>query len=117
MEQRVCPPWVGYLLLNPLRRFFENPNKLFGAFVREGMTVLEPGCGMGYFTLPLAEMVGASGKVIVVDVHRERNAVREAKKLGIPTICLIDTDSDPDYVDLPIPGNDDAMRAIELVLR
>lgn len=55
--------------------------------------------------------------IIVVDVHRERNAVREAKKLGIPTICLIDTDSDPDYVDLPIPGNDDAMRAIELVLR
>jgi small subunit ribosomal protein S2 len=56
------------------------------------------------------------GAVVVVDVHRERNAVREAKKLGIPTICLIDTDSDPDYADLPIPGNDDAMRAIELVL-
>jgi len=56
------------------------------------------------------------GTVVVIDVHRERNAVREAKKLGIPTICLIDTDSDPDYADLPIPGNDDAMRAIETVL-
>jgi small subunit ribosomal protein S2 len=56
------------------------------------------------------------GALVVVDVHRERNALREAKKLGIPTICLIDTDSDPDFADLPIPGNDDAMRAIELVL-
>lgn len=56
------------------------------------------------------------GVVVVIDVHREHNAVREAKKLGIPTICLIDTDSDPDFADLPIPGNDDAMRAIDTVL-
>lgn len=56
------------------------------------------------------------GAVIVIDVHREHNAVKEAKKLGIPTVCLIDTDSDPDFADVPIPGNDDAMRAIELVL-
>ena len=56
------------------------------------------------------------GAVIVIDVHRERNALREAKKLGIPTICLIDTDSDPDFADVPIPGNDDAMRAIETIL-
>ena len=56
------------------------------------------------------------GALVVIDVHRERNAVREARKLGIPTVCLIDTDSDPDFADLPIPGNDDAMRAIEMVL-
>jgi small subunit ribosomal protein S2 len=56
------------------------------------------------------------GVVVVIDVRREHNAVREAKKLGIPTICLIDTDSDPDFADLPIPGNDDAMRSIEAVL-
>jgi small subunit ribosomal protein S2 len=56
------------------------------------------------------------GAMVVVDVHRERNAVREAKKLGIPTVCLIDTDSDPDFADLPIPGNDDAIRAIDTVL-
>ena len=54
--------------------------------------------------------------LVVIDVHRERNAVREAKKLGIPTVCLIDTDSDPDYADVPIPGNDDAMRAIHAIL-
>jgi small subunit ribosomal protein S2 len=56
------------------------------------------------------------GVVFVVDVHREVNALREARKLGIPTVALIDTDSDPDLVDIPIPGNDDAMRAIELIV-
>lgn len=56
------------------------------------------------------------GALIVIDVRRESNAVREARKLGIPTICLIDTDSDPDFADVPIPGNDDAMRAIETIL-
>jgi len=56
------------------------------------------------------------GALIVVDVHREHNAVREARKLGIPTVCLIDTDSDPDFADLPIPGNDDAIRAIDAIL-
>lgn len=54
--------------------------------------------------------------LVVVDVHREKNALREAMKLKIPTICLIDTDSDPDFADIPIPGNDDAMRAIEVII-
>ncbi len=56
------------------------------------------------------------GAMVVIDVTREMNAVKEARKLGIPTICLIDTDSDPEYADLPIPGNDDAMRAIDVVV-
>jgi small subunit ribosomal protein S2 len=61
-------------------------------------------------------MTKLPGAVVVIDVKREINAVKEARKLGIPTICLIDTDSDPDYADIPIPGNDDAMRAIEVVV-
>lgn len=56
------------------------------------------------------------GAVVVVDSHREHSAVREAKKMGIPTIALIDTDSDPDQIDLAIPGNDDSIRSIDLVL-
>lgn len=56
------------------------------------------------------------GAVFVVDPRREYIAIREARRLGIPTIALMDTDSDPYDVDLVIPGNDDAMRAIELVL-
>jgi len=57
------------------------------------------------------------GAVFVVDAHREVIALREARKLKIPTVALIDTDSDPDTVDVPIPGNDDAMRVIELIVR
>lgn len=65
----------------------------------------------------IREMHRLPGAVIIVDVHRERNAVLEARKLGIPTICLIDTDSDPDFADIPIPGNDDAIRAIDTILK
>jgi small subunit ribosomal protein S2 len=54
--------------------------------------------------------------VFVVDPRKEKNAIREAQKLGITTIALIDTDCDPDAVDLPIPGNDDGIRSIELVV-
>ncbi len=57
------------------------------------------------------------GALVLIDARREYIAANEARKLGIPTICLIDTDSDPDTVDLAIPGNDDAMKAIALVVR
>jgi small subunit ribosomal protein S2 len=53
--------------------------------------------------------------LVVIDPKKERNAVKEAQKLGITTVALIDTDSDPDSVDLPIPGNDDSIRSIELI--
>jgi len=54
--------------------------------------------------------------VIVVDPGKEKNCVQEARNVGAKIIALIDTDSDPDVVDLPIPGNDDSIRSIELVL-
>ena len=54
--------------------------------------------------------------MVVVDPRKEKNAVREARKLGVVSIALIDTDSDPDEVDLPIPGNDDSIRSIDLVI-
>jgi small subunit ribosomal protein S2 len=57
------------------------------------------------------------GALFVVDVKREHIAIKEARKLQIPVVALIDTDSDPDVVDIAIPGNDDAMRAIELILK
>jgi len=56
------------------------------------------------------------GAMVLVDVSREHIAIREARSLNIPTVGLVDTDSDPDGVDVVIPGNDDAMRAIELVM-
>ncbi|HYE03706.1 MAG TPA: 30S ribosomal protein S2 [Phycisphaerales bacterium] len=57
------------------------------------------------------------GALVVIDVRREINALREARKLGIPTICLIDTDGDPELADIPVPGNDDSMRSIDVVIR
>jgi small subunit ribosomal protein S2 len=55
--------------------------------------------------------------MVIIDPKKEKNAVSEARKLGVTTVALIDTDSDPDLVDLPIPGNDDSIRSIELVLQ
>ncbi|MCA9284679.1 MAG: 30S ribosomal protein S2 [Phycisphaerales bacterium] len=62
-------------------------------------------------------MTKLPGAMVVVDVNRESNALREARSLGIPTVCLIDTDGDPDLADIPIPGNDDSMRSIDVVVR
>jgi small subunit ribosomal protein S2 len=57
------------------------------------------------------------GALLVIDPTRERNAVREAQKLGVPVVALADTEADPDDVSVLIPGNDDAMRAIEIVAK
>ena len=57
------------------------------------------------------------GALVIVDARREHLAVSEARKLNIPTVCLLDTDSDPDLVDIPIPCNDDAMRGIEIIVQ
>ena len=54
--------------------------------------------------------------LVIVDPTKEKNAIQEAQRLGVTTVALIDTDSDPDSVDLPIPGNDDGIRSIELIL-
>jgi small subunit ribosomal protein S2 len=55
--------------------------------------------------------------MIIIDPKKEKNAVKEAQKLGITTVALIDTDPDPDEIDLPIPGNDDSIRSIEVIMR
>jgi small subunit ribosomal protein S2 len=61
-------------------------------------------------------MTRLPGAVVVVDANKEYLALREAKKLGITTIGIIDTDSNPDTVDVAIPANDDSIRAIDLIL-
>jgi small subunit ribosomal protein S2 len=57
------------------------------------------------------------GALVIVDPTREKNAVREAQKLGIPVVALADTEANPDDLTVVIPGNDDAMRAIEIVMK
>ncbi len=68
-QHRVCPWWLGYLLASPLRRLLQDPAKILAPYVREGMTVLEPGPGMGFFTLVLAGLVGPCGRVVAVDIQ------------------------------------------------
>jgi small subunit ribosomal protein S2 len=65
----------------------------------------------------IRKMERMPGVMFIVDTRREHIAVKEARKLGVPTIALIDTDSDPELIDLPIPANDDAMRAVEIICR
>lgn len=81
----VCPWWLGYLLASPVRRLFYQPGKVLAAHVRPGMTVLEPGPGMGFFTVELARMVGGSGRVIAVDIQPRMldGLRRRAAKAGV----------------------------------
>lgn len=85
MAHRVCPWWLGYFLISPLRRLLLNPENTLRPFVNEGMTVLEPGPGMGFFTLPLARMVGPAGRVIAVDIQPKmiRKLERRLAKAGL----------------------------------
>jgi small subunit ribosomal protein S2 len=64
----------------------------------------------------IREMNRLPEALVIIDPRRETNAVKEARNLGIRVVALIDTDSDPDVVDLPIPGNDDSIRSIDLIL-
>jgi len=69
MGKRICPWWLGYLLASPVRRLFQDPASIVQPYVRQGMTVLEPGPGMGFFTLELARRVGPKGRIVAVDVQ------------------------------------------------
>jgi small subunit ribosomal protein S2 len=61
------------------------------------------------------EMRRQPGALFIIDPRKERNAIAEAHKLGIPIVAIVDTNCDPDEIDYPIPGNDDAIRAIKLI--
>ncbi|MDA3923935.1 MAG: 30S ribosomal protein S2 [Kiritimatiellae bacterium] len=63
----------------------------------------------------IADMAKMPGAIIIIDICREQNALKEAKRLGIPVVALVDTNADPDPIDYVIPGNDDAIRGIKLI--
>ena len=65
----------------------------------------------------ILEMSQLPDAMIVIDTTREQNAVNEARRLGIPVVAIVDTNSDPEMVDYPIAGNDDAIRAIRVILQ
>jgi ubiquinone/menaquinone biosynthesis C-methylase UbiE len=85
MNNMVCPWWLCYSFDNPLRRLVHDPERLLAADVRSGMTVLDIGCGMGYFTLGMAKLVGPDGKVVAVDLQPQMLYAleRRARKAGV----------------------------------
>ncbi|MBC8205430.1 class I SAM-dependent methyltransferase [bacterium] len=81
----VCPPSVVKWLNSPLRKLIQNPRKIMRKYVRNGDTVIDLGCGGGFFAAALAEMVGEEGKVIAVDLQEDMlNITRDfAVKKGV----------------------------------
>lgn len=83
--KRVCPWWLCFTFDNPLRRFLHHPERLLGAYVGKGYQVIDIGAGMGYFTIPLARLVGPTGRVIAVDIQEKMFSVlnRRAERSGL----------------------------------
>lgn len=71
MAEHICPVWVGYFLASPVRKIFQNPVKLLAPYLCRGKKVVDIGPGMGFFSLPMAEMVKPNGKVYCVDLQKE----------------------------------------------
>ncbi len=85
MSHRVCPWWLGYLLASPLRRLLQDPEEIVSPYVEEGMSVLDIGSGMGFFSLPLAKLVGEKGRVVCIDLQEKmiKGLLARAKEAGL----------------------------------
>jgi len=85
MEKHVCPWWLAYTFDNPLRRIFHNPEIIFSHYLKEGMTAIDIGCGMGYFSIGMAKIVGKTGKIISVDLQQKMldTLIKRAKNAGV----------------------------------
>ena len=97
MHKHVCPWWFAYTFDNPLRRLFHNPDKIFSKYVKPGMKVIDIGCGLGYFSIGMARMIGTTGKVIAVDLQQKMLDIlmQRANKAGVadritPILCSDD---------------------------
>lgn len=83
-KNHVCPWWLAYSFDNPIRKLFHKPRQILEPYVREGMTVMDIGCGMGFFSIGMADLVGETGSVIAVDLQPKMLEItaRRAKKRG-----------------------------------
>jgi ubiquinone/menaquinone biosynthesis C-methylase UbiE len=84
-RKHVCPWWLCFTFDNPFRRVLHNPSKLLSPYIHKGDMVIDVGAGMGYFSIPLAELVGPSGRVIAIDIQLKMLSalVSRARKKGV----------------------------------
>ncbi len=85
MAHKVCPYWVGFLLLNPLRKIYHDPDKILRPYLKPGIKALDIGSAMGFFSLPMAKIIGKKGKVICVDIREKMlsKLKKRAKKVNL----------------------------------
>ncbi len=118
--------WLGGMLTNfkTMRRRIERLNQLkkmeadgtFDLLLKKEVIKLQAEIAkLEKYLGGVKEMNKLPGAMFIVDPRKERNAIAEARKLGIPVIAIVDTNCDPEEVDYVIPGNDDAIRAIKLI--
>ncbi|MBU0993352.1 MAG: class I SAM-dependent methyltransferase [Proteobacteria bacterium] len=93
-KHRACPWWMGFVLASPLRKLIQNPEKILSPYIKNGMTMLDIGCAMGFFSVEMAKMGGDTGKVICVDIQDTMISylLKRAEKYGvkdrlIPHVC------------------------------
>jgi ubiquinone/menaquinone biosynthesis C-methylase UbiE len=97
-DEKVCPWWMAWTFDNPLRRWLHDPQRILGSHIEEGMTVADIGCGMGYFSVAMARMVGADGNVIAVDVQQmmldllKKRAYRAGVRDRVTTVLAVSDD-------------------------
>lgn len=84
-QQKICPWWLGYTFILPFRKYKHNPDVIAGPYIIKGANVLDFGCAMGFFSIPMAKMTGAAGKVYCVDIQQKMldNLVKRAKKYEV----------------------------------
>ena len=70
-EDHVCPWWMAYSFDNPIRKLFHQPQHILGPFLKKDMTVMDIGCGMGFFSIAMAKLVGNGGRVFAVDLQEK----------------------------------------------
>ena len=80
-KHHVCPRWLCFTFDNGIRRWIQNPDQIVKAYVREGDTVVDVGPGIGFFTIPMARLVGDRGQVIAVDIQEEMLAAISQRAL------------------------------------
>jgi 2-polyprenyl-3-methyl-5-hydroxy-6-metoxy-1,4-benzoquinol methylase len=102
-KQHICPWWLGYTFILPIRKYQHNPQTILGPHIKAGMTIMDYGCAMGYFSIPIASMTGKNGKVYCVDIQNkmlEKLQKRAVKYNVSPIIKTLKVGKDYNPVEL-----------------